>query len=553
MKQTHVIFLFILVLVISIYSQSPWQSQAVTRDADGKLHYAIDKELNRIPDFSFAGYKGGGVQLPFLPVVKIISPVPGDNTQNIQAALDEIASRQPDKNGFRGALLLRPGMYPVNSSIVLNASGIVLRGSGSADNPKSNSIIYGTGDEPHQRTLITAGGGNVKAWRARANPKKIAIVSDTIPLGAKTFHEEDASSLSPGDTIIIFHPCTKAWLKKIDFGGVAPEHAALTNNKPAYWKVDEQNILYHRVITGISGSVVTVDVPLYYTFLRAVSPAYIYTLHSPGLVHDIGIENLRVDIETKGGEDEDHVKEAVEFVQAENCWMRDCALLHFMHAGVNTICAKQITIAQCRALDPVSIITGKRRYNFCVSDCSQQILFYRCYAQNGRHHYISNGASTASGIVFLDCISQGIYNASEGHRRWSQALLYDNLQELHANRREKEVTLGLYNRGDMGTGHGWASVHSVAWNYQSGGHAVIIQKPPTAQNYAIGCFGNVTGAHPPAPFDQADGYIEGVNRPNINPRSLYLAQLSERMGKNLEVGNLYAPVSYQEELLPDGK
>lgn len=522
----------------------------VTKGANGKLHYAIDRELNRIPDFSYAGYKGGGVELPFLSIVKVIAPVSGDNTQNVQSAIDEIAARKPDQNGFRGALLLQPGLYPISGSLVINASGIVLRGSGSADNPKSNTIIFGTGDEPHQRTLITAGGGNAKAWRAHTNTKKIAIISDTIPLGSKTFQVEDASTLNTGDTIIIFHPCTKAWLKRIDFGGVAPEHAKLANNKPAYWKVDEQNILYHRVITAISGSTITIDVPLYYTFLKALSPAYIYTLHSPGLVHDVGIENLRVDIETKGGEDEDHIKEAVEFIQAENCWMRDCAMLHFMHSGVNTICAKQITITHCRAIDPVSIITGKRRYNFCVSDCSQQILFHRCYAQNGRHHYISNGASTASDIVFLDCSSQRIYNPSEGHRRWSQALLYDNLLEMNAHRSAREVTLGLYNRGDMGTGHGWASVNSVAWNYQSGGHAVIIQKPPTAQNYAIGCFGTVTGMHPPAPFDQPEGYIEGTNQANLSPRSLYLAQLADRLGQSFDTDGLYSPVPYPGKILP---
>src|SRR6266511_2635 len=44
--------------------------------------------VNTIPDFSFCGYKGGGVALPFVDVKRTISPVSGDNTQNIQSAID---------------------------------------------------------------------------------------------------------------------------------------------------------------------------------------------------------------------------------------------------------------------------------------------------------------------------------------------------------------------------------------------------------------------------------------------------------------------------------
>ena len=45
------------------------------------------------------------------------------------------------------------------------------------------------------------------------------------------------------------------------------------------------------------------------------------------------------------------------------------------------------------------------------------------------------------------------------------------------------------------------------------------QKPPTANNYSIGCTGNVGGS----------GYIASKGAP-VQPRSLYLAQLAERLG-----------------------
>ncbi|UCE04946.1 MAG: T9SS type A sorting domain-containing protein, partial [bacterium] len=96
--------------------------------------------------------------------------------------------------------------------------------------------------------------------------------------------------------------------------------------------------------------------------------------------------------------------------------------------------------------------------------------------------------------------------------------------------------LGLYNRGYYGTSHGWAGVHSVAWNCDVANGDLIVQKPPTAQNYAIGCFGgNVVGKKPPAPFDETEGYIEGTGESGLNPRSLYEAQLEERLATSVRV------------------
>jgi hypothetical protein len=107
------------------------------------------------------------------------------------------------------------------------------------------------------------------------------------------------------------------------------------------------------------------------------------------------------------------------------------------------------------------------------------------------------------------------------------------------------MVLCLYNRGHYGTSHGWAAAHSVAWNCDVGGGTLILQKPPTAQNYAIGCAGTVAGAKPPAPFAEPQGYIEGTSRPGLSPTSLYRAQLAERLSGTTDVGEL-------EEEIPEG-
>ncbi len=520
-------------------SQSMWQSKIIHWGENGKLVYERDTEGNRIPDFSYAGYMGGGVPLPQIPVKKTIAPVKGDNTMHIQSAIDEVGNMPPDKNGFRGALLLQPGYYPVSGTLKIKYSGVILRGSGDGEDTTKNTVIFGTGDIPHQRTLLIAGGGGKNAWRSFPKTPLTGITSDTILLGENSFAVENTDSYKVGDNIIICHPCTEAWLKKIDYG--ATNNTALSDGKPKGepWKVGEQPVTYNRIITAISGNRITVNVPVYYTLIKQDAPSYIYKIARKGILNNIGIENLRVDIENKGGEDEDHVLEAIELTQLEDSWVRDCTMLHYVHAGINTSWAVRVTIANCKSIDPVSIITGKRRYNFCVSASSQQILFYKCYAQNGRHHFISNGTSSASCIVFLECTSKGTYAASEGHRRWSQALLFDNITELESNMKGKTIVLGLYNRGSMGTSHGWASVNSVAWNYKTSHNTIIIQKPPTAQNYAVGCTANVTGKHPPAPFEHPEGYIEGTNSEYLSPVSLYRAQLSERLGKDFTTGDVY--------------
>jgi hypothetical protein len=42
---------------------------------DGKLVYVADSLGNKIPDFSNAGYKGGGVTIPYVPVKAIVWPL----------------------------------------------------------------------------------------------------------------------------------------------------------------------------------------------------------------------------------------------------------------------------------------------------------------------------------------------------------------------------------------------------------------------------------------------------------------------------------------------
>ena len=91
------------------------------------------------------------------------------------------------------------------------------------------------------------------------------------------------------------------------------------------------------------------------------------------------------------------------------------------------------------------------------------------------------------------------------------------------------TVLGLDNHGSDGTGHGWANAHSVAWNYDVGPGVGLIERPPTAQNDAIGGAGKFIDAEPPAPWQRPEGHIEGIGAPGLVPASLYERQLAGRL------------------------
>ncbi|MCX6142446.1 MAG: T9SS type A sorting domain-containing protein [Ignavibacteriales bacterium] len=526
-----VVTLMIVSLVAGPLSAQTWQSKIVRTGPAGKLEYVADKEGNRIPDFSYAGYKNGSVPIPAITVMDSVSPIAGDNTSSIQTAINRVASRPLDVNGFRCALLLKAGKYRVSGTLLLNASGVVLRGVGEGSDTLSNTIIYATGDSAHQPTVLIAGGGNSgsnsSAWSGSLT-SNVNIISDSVHVGDRTFQVTDAGPFAVGDNIIILHPKTTAWLRAIDFGGVPND-----TGTSSYWAGQSLPIPYNRFITALTGATITIDAPVFTTIVRSLSQSYIYKTNRSGILTNIGIENLRIDIvnpygqaSTVDGDENHHAQDAIWLGKIEDAWVRHCTTLHFVQSGFKTSVATRVTVDSCTAIDPISIITGERRYNFNTYTASQLILFSNCYARYARHACVSNGTSSVSGIVFYNCTSEGSFNSSEGHRLWSQGMLYDNYVDVNTKVSLSSYVLGLYNRGNYGSGHGWAAVHSVAWNCTTGVSRIILQKPPTAQNYAIGCVGVVTGA---GPFTGVQGYIEGTSVSGLTPTSLYKAQLAERL------------------------
>ena len=478
-----------------------WQSSRVWY-SNGQLTYASDAQGNRIPDYSYAGYHYGEDPLPTIPVVTTLGPASGDNTARIQAALDAIGNRAPDANGHRGALQLLPGRYEVYGIVRINKSGVVLRGSGRGTNTAVDTIIYARGNNPHQRTPLVVGTNDSSPWDVGASTN---VTDNFVAVGSQSFNVQNAAMFSVGQEVVITHPSSQAWINALGGGGVTS----------GSWTAGTKDIPYIRRITSISGSRITLDAPIYNHLDRSLTQARVAAVSGRNLIRESGIENLRVDIETAGGEDENHAWSAIGVIGAEDSWVSNVATRYFGYAGVKTAGAIRVTIKDASATNPVGIRTGSRFYNFDVDGYSQLILFTGCHAENGRHNFISNGTMSASGVVWHRCTTSGT-NDSEGHRYWSTGMLFDSITGTGSN-------LKLFNRGDWGTQHGWAAAHSTAWNSQA---TFFIQKPPTAQNYGISGMGSLSTNYP---FPGTTGHVDIRSGQRLVPESLYEAQMCDRL------------------------
>ena len=138
----NIYYLLCLLFPLSVMGQEPTgKSQWIYPDASGKLVYKATKKGDRIIDFSHAGYKGGGVTLPYVPAKLTVHPL-GENedcTDYIQKAIDMVSALPKDENGFRGAVLLAPGRFVCERTIQITADGVVLRGTGS--DPSGSTIV----------------------------------------------------------------------------------------------------------------------------------------------------------------------------------------------------------------------------------------------------------------------------------------------------------------------------------------------------------------------------------------------------------------------------
>ncbi len=500
-------------------------------DPNGKLVYVKDDKGNQIPDFSNAGYKGGGVPLPYVPIKETVWPVLDDNSDSIQAAIDRVSALPLNENGFRGAVLLKMGFYQLDKEIYIRKSGVVLRGEGQSD---IGTILYGKIPTPPKDN-------GRRFWRpslikiegdegiSLIEDSKTALTDDYVPVGATSFNVKSAKGFKVGDQVSIKRIGNEAWIKEIGL-----DTATVGRNR---WKPFD--ITFDRIIKNINGNTITVDAPIF-TAIESQWGGGELTKYTDNRIENVAVENLRgiseydpsvrqtaygnMDRDDLGEEhryqgeeyfsDEKHYSNFINLTNVKNAWVRNMTALHFANSVVQANAGtKWITVQDCTSLEPVSQRWGGRRFTFQMN--GQFCLVQRCVSQKGRHSFVLQG-SEASGNVYLECTAVNPYSSSEPHNRWVNGVLYDNVKAPLTARFWDYII-------------GWAGANIVFWNCEGD---YLIQSPPTAENYSFGHVGVNAVVYNGALQDltKPNGYVESADR-HVTPKSLYLTQLKERLGE----------------------
>ncbi len=525
-------------------------SRLVAPAPDGRLRYRAEPDGTTMPDFSTCGFAGGGVALPVAPVRETLSPEPGggDDRARIQAAIDTVARRPRDAQGLRGAVLLRRGQYRVHGTLRIAASGVVLRGEG----PDAGGTVI-TATLPAKHTVIEVGG---EGDPIREETTRLRVADTRVPVGARTLRVERAGVFRAGDTVLVHRPSPREWIAALGM-----DRLAESTKKPGVknWAPGGFDLVADRTVVAADGAVLTLDGPNFQAIEERFGGATVVRYADPGRIERAGVEALRIvsdfdrtKFKAEPGltaaqavrqyEDEDHAWIGVSLDRIRDGWVSRVTVVHAGYSAVHCQTrALRTTVVDCAMIDPVSRHTGGRKY--CFGANGQFGLFLRCYARNGRHDFVL-GNRLAGPNVFLDCLADEASSASEPHHRYGTGGLWDNV------RLRGDAELQAVNRGDSGSGHGWAGANNVFWNCEA--MVVLVMRPPTAQNYAIGWTGPTTPAAldvgarigerlrrigerggvkfelPPQPL-LGDGHIESPTAP-VAPRSLYLRQLQDRLG-----------------------
>ena len=542
------------------------QSQIVYLNKNGKLAYKpYTSNGDVMPDFSYCGYMSSTSTIPDVEVVKTLNGPSGrkDDSAIIQRLVDKVSKRKPDEKGFRGAILLKKGTYKIASPIKITASGIVLRGEGNS--PENGTVLLAT--TPQKYSVIEIG---LKAHPQAIKESTIHVYDTYVPSGTKIVHAKYASELyKKGDCIIVHRPSTAKWIHTIGMDSIPPRPlkgettqealerlrrgGKIDMNGTLQWETGSKDLLFERTIEDIDGDRITLDIPLTNALQKEYGGAKIYKYKFEERISQCGIENIygMSVFDKKITSNNPHIgtycsdeKHADTFIQCnaiENAWIKDVTVEHFSILVSTSHHSKFITGQDLSAINPISKITGGRRYAYSV--CGQMNLFIRCHSSHHRHGFVLQD-KVAGPNAFVEGIAEMSFASCEPHQRWAAGCLFDNIKVSGP-----DGSLLSVNRNWFGSGHGWSGAQMVFWNCSA--PLIIVMQPPTAQNFAIGVservtdqwsdkvrsntirlINNVSLSH----FEDNGNVLVGCgwiesSQNKVYPESLYYQQLNDRINK----------------------
>lgn len=463
---------------------------------DGRLIYETSDRGDRMPDYSHAGFLGGGVEPPLVPALVVVSPIDGDDTAEIQRAVDYVSRQPRGADGFRGAVLLEAGTYEVGEPIRIAASGVVLRGWGR--DREGPTILRST--DPDRRAVVMVRGGDLAEQDGQRQP----ILDDYVPCGGLQVRLAAGHGLVIGEHVVVEHPSTREWIAAVGMDRFPSRGGGSWLD----WKPGTLDLAWERVVEAVAGDVVTFDAPLPMALDASLARATVRRIDWPDRIDLIGVERLQIEA---GGDpalpaDEDHAWDGVSVANTRDAWIRDCSFSGLAGSAVQVLdTASRVSVERCRSLAPRSEVGGWRRRSFFVS--GGQVLVRHCTSEEGREDF-GVGPLAPGPIAFVGCRATRAHASSGPLGSWATGVLYDGVDIDGAG-------LSLTNREIADQGVGWAAVNCTAWGCTAA--VVECRMPPTAANWAAGPRGEVVG----------NGFWKQLDQ-SIEPRCLYDAQLRDR-------------------------
>ena len=326
---------------------------------------------------------------------------------------------------------------------------------------------------------------------------------------------QNASTFKEKDRVVVYLKPNEKWVDDLKMNQIP-------GTSVTQWTPDDYEMFWEREVRAVNDDKVWLDCPLVYALDSKYAAEMSLRKMSRERVQECGVEDLYLvteydpDVVDKDGNrvDENHAWTAIEVQSAENCWIRNIKSAHF---GLSLVelgnGARCVTVENCRSTRPVSKIEGSRRYAFHISK-GELCLVKNCFAEHDRHGFVT-AKLTPGPNVFLDCSMTNAYAGVGPHQRWASGVLYDCCQ---ADKR-----LEVEDRGDWGTGHGWAGVNFVLWNCSA--RSVVCQSPwVCGQNWCIGALGTKDAGRYD---DRPDGMWISHGK-HVEPASLYRHQLEIR-------------------------
>lgn len=512
-----------------------------------------------LPDFSYAGYMRGELEIPVSVGTKFINvteaPYNADNTgkNDVTSIIQQAVNSVGQMGG--GTVFIPEGIYKIkpqgtsSAAISINYSNVILRGAG-----KEKTFFYCYEENMRGKKIISispSSGGN---WDQAEDGNVYEVARDIPESPTQQIFLKDVGSLKIGDWVIIRSNRTAEWITEHNMNG--------------FWSADgsfsaTMGTTFYRQITGVNtgNRSITIDIPTRY-YIKTRDYARVYKV-TPKITN-VGVENFsignKMNSATIGWGEEDyntssanggyqvHSAFLIGFSYCVNSWAKNISSyqagnaspIHMSSNGIDLNRCRNLTIDRCEFSYPQYEGGGGNGYGMNI--CSQECLFSNCRSLSPRHAYSFKYAYSSGNVIYNFYSGDGPKYGSDFHMYLSMSNLID-CQGLDGDFIESNVR--PYG-GTVGNYHGQTSTQTVFWNTNGisykNGYNYSIDSRQYKYGYVIGTKGKGAGVKT-TPLvmssqygtvdNSPEDFVEGIGLgTTLEPASLYYDQLSKRLGRD---------------------